>query len=193
MNYDNQIQNLNSYLREKFELGQGANFLPNDEWINIFSNLRFQSLYKDGKPLKEKEEGVFTRINDDMEGDLEAWAVESGLYKTRHDYVMSPNDPIDYYPFNFELLSKIVNLKKLYVGNAELGETIRINHIEPIRYLCNLEELCICNNTVTSLQPVWNHSNLTRIWIENTLIPLEERKLFREAHPNCELAEQVYL
>jgi len=79
------------------------------------------------------------------------------------------------------------------VGNAELAENIRINHIEPIKYLCNLEELRICNNTVTTLKPIWDHPNLKRISIENTLIPVEERKRFREEHPEYQLIQQIWL
>ena len=184
---DNQIKGLDSYLRNSFKLSKNFTTGYYDEWINIFSNLTFQNVCKNGQPGKELE-AYFTEI------DWESTEIgkKEGIID-KHAFVISPTlNSVDY-PFNEELLMKIIKLKELTVGNAEMGEKIPINHIEPIKYLSNLNELCICDNAVASLKPIWNHPNLKRVWIGNTLIPLAERELFRRDHPNCKLEDYIRL
>ena len=73
---------------------------------------------------------------------------------SKHGYVHNEKEPISKYPFDKSHLLKIISLRDLDIGNPEMGEEVRINHIEPVKYLYNLKELSICNNTITSLKPV---------------------------------------
>ena len=199
MNKDNQIQGLDNYLKKEWQIARDnsdydnakelekgyCNYLVNNEWIYIFLNLEISGGI-----------GNYTLIDWDatyMEYKMGLLEYKMGLFNKGlvHSHPKKLGDGT--YPFEKEFLSKIIDLHDLTIGNPELGEVVRINHIEPLKYLTNLSELSICNNTVTSLKPIWGHPNLKRVWIENTLIPLEERRLFKDEHPDCELAEQVYL
>jgi len=175
----NNSQRFNFYLRNLYGL-KDPNGHPFDEWINILSHL---NIYKDNYPKSE------TYPN----GAQKTVAYFTELAESNNEYVYKPNYPVPEYPFDNQQLENILSINELSIGNPELGEIIRINHIEPLRYLHNLEELSICNNTVTSLLPIWNHSNLKTIWIENTMIPISERSLFKNDHPHCRLEDQVYL
>jgi|TARA_B100000315_G_C14391122_1_gene502014 Leucine-rich repeat (LRR) protein len=173
------LEELDSYLRYLFELKNPLGH-PFDEWILILSNLHFF-------------ENDYPKSNTYPDGAIKFAALFSQMKRFKNEYIFVPKDCPTEYPFDNNQLKRMLNVNELTIGEPELGEIVRINHIEPLRHFHNLEELSICNNTVTTLLPIWNLPKLERIWIENTQIPIDERSRFRKDHPLCKLEDQVYL
>lgn len=210
---ENRIANLDYLLRRLYE--SYARTHIKNEWLKILINLEdsngesyfkssnnFEAIYTNFELVNPNGEdgGWLAAMKETYWGQKEAATKLGANLHPGSDYFVfygefSINNDFDYeqYPFTQEILNKIIDLKSLSVGNCELGEIIRIDNINPLRYLVNLEELTICNNNVKTLEPIWNLPNLKRIWIENTEIPILERELFRSSHPDCKLEDVVYL
>lgn len=183
MNQQRNTKSLDLYLRSLFKSKDPIRN-PFDEWITILLNL---DIFGDDYPKSEtypngatKIVGVFSLTDAYCRETYKEW---------QKSYINTPQE----YPFNHKMLKNLLSISFLSIGNAELGETVRINHIEPLRYFYNLEELIICCNTVETLSPIWNLPNLKRVWIESTLIPTEERVRFRHDHPHIKLKDQICL
>lgn len=143
-----------------------------DEWINIFERLHIRiDKYPNGT---KNISGVYSQLDEEYKINL--------LDKKVFDY-----------PFDDDIINRILSIQKLYIGNAEIGEIVRISNIEPLRYLSNLEEISICNNSVSSLLPLYGMCKLKRVWIENTMIKVDDRNNFIKCNPNVKLESQVYL
>lgn len=110
------------------------------------------------------------------------------------------NDEYQYEPptnilgsVSVERLEELVRIQDFSVGNADWPEIVRVNHLTPLRYFINLQEVSICHNCIISLGPLWALPGLKRIWIEGTNIPMSEIEQFRIDHPQCRVELQSFL
>lgn len=141
-----------------------------DEWVKIIRETKIdREVYESG--LSEWT-AYFTRLN------------ERYQYDPMHE---------DLSPITTTHITSFLKIERYYVGNAEWPEIVRIDHLKPLRYLNNLRELSVCHNTIRSLEPIWGHTRLERLWIESTNIPQAEIEMFSIDHPNCKVETMVYL
>lgn len=82
---------------------------------------------------------------------------------------------------NLEPLSNIKKLQELDVSHTD------IKSLEPLNNLINLQIISCSFTNVDNLEPIWNLPRLKELDCINTKVSNEERKRFKEEHPQCKV------
>ena len=168
----NEVENFSKYL--KFLVDSAG------KWGSVTGALDFW-IWIIGDP-EFIETGSYSGF-ETKEGHWVAWkGVKNQIYPNREEK----------HPFPLDVLEKITSHTAITLGEFELGETILIDNINPLRFCKNLQSLNICGNMVKTLEPIWHHKYIHTIWMEQTKVPDNEREKFELEHPDCKVYTQVF-